>query len=129
MPALKAGDRRKSFAEIDLGFSEDMAKTEARRCLSCGCQDVFECKLRELSTEYKVNDKNFAGKKRHYRIQENEHPSILRDQNKCILCGRCVRICAEVEGANALGFARRGISTTIEPALCLPLSETTCTSC
>ena len=129
MPALKPAVRKNTFAEIDTGISLEDARKEAGRCLSCGCQDVFECKLRELSTEYKVNDKNFRGKRIYKIIKEDEHPAIARDRNKCILCGRCVRICAEVEGASALGFARRGIGTTVEPGLELPLAESTCDSC
>ena len=129
MPALKVEEHRQNFAEIELGINEAAARKESGRCLSCGCLDVFECKLRELATEYKVNDKTYAGKKRHMAVKGNEHPYILRDQNKCILCGRCVRICAEVEGASALGFTHRGISTTVEPSLGMPLCETSCDSC
>jgi len=129
MTALKPEVRRNSFEEIDSVISEEAARKEAGRCLSCGCQDIYECKLRQLATEYHVNDKTYAGKKRNLPIKEKEHHYILRDQNKCILCGRCVRICQEVEGASALGFARRGISASIEPSLGLPLSETTCDSC
>ncbi len=129
MPALKPTVRKNTFQEIDIGISIQDARKEAGRCLSCGCQDVFECKLRELSTEYKVDDKNFRGKRIYKIIKEDEHPTIARDRNKCILCGRCVRICAEVEGASALGFARRGIGTTVEPGLELPLAESTCDSC
>jgi formate dehydrogenase major subunit len=127
--SLKAEDRKHNFAEIEMGITGEAAQKEAGRCLACGCQDVYECQLRKLATEYKVNDKHYTGKKRHWPVYENEHPYILRDQNKCILCGRCVRICDEVEGTSALGFAHRGISTTIEPSLGMPLSETGCDSC
>jgi len=106
-----------------------MAKIEAGRCLACGCQDAFECRLRDLATEYKVNDTNYAGRRRHLRIKEHEHPYILRDPNKCILCGRCIRICTEVQGISALGFTNRGFSTVVEPALGMPLCETACDSC
>jgi len=127
--ALAPEVRKRNFAEIELGFTDDMAKAEARRCLACGCQDAFECKLRELATEYKVNDMHYAGRKRHLRIRENEHPYILRDPNKCILCGCCVRICNEVQGIGALGFTNRGFDTMVEPALGMPLWETACDSC
>ena len=129
IPALAPEARKRNFAEIEPGFTVDMVKAEAQRCLACGCHDVFECKLRELATEYKADDAKYAGRKRHLRIKENEHPYILRDQNKCILCGRCIRICNEVEGIGALGFAYRGSKTLVEPALGMPLSETACDSC
>lgn len=129
MPSLDPDVRKKDFAEIELGFDEAMAQSEAGRCLACGCQDVYECKLREYATKYNVDDKKYAGQKRHRRVKESEHPYILRDANKCILCGRCVRICDEVEGIGALGFTNRGFETVVEPALGIPLRETNCDSC
>ena len=129
MPALDTEARKQNFSEIELGFTQEMAKAEAERCLSCGCQDAFECRLRKLATEYKVNDTNYAGRRRHLRIKEHEHPYILRDPNKCILCGRCIRICTEVQGISALGFTNRGFGTVVEPALGMPLCETGCDSC
>jgi len=129
MPTLAPRKRKKSFSQVEFGFTEEMAKAEAERCLSCGCQDVFECKLRQLATEYKVNDNHYAGRKRHLPIKEDEHPYILRDPNKCILCGCCVRICDEVLGIAAFGFTSRSFDTVIEPSLGAPLFETQCVSC
>ena len=129
MPALGLQARKGNFAEIELGFAEDMARNESERCLACGCQDAFECKLRELATEYAVDDTKYSGRKHHLRIRESEHPYILRDPNKCILCGRCIRICNEVEGISALGFYNRGFDTMAGPALDVPLCETACDSC
>ena len=129
MPALDLQARKGNFAEIELGFTEDMARNESERCLACGCQDAFECKLRELATEYDVDDTRYSGRKHHLRIKESEHPYILRDANKCILCGRCIRICNEVEGISALGFYNRGFDTMAGPALDIPLCETACDSC
>jgi formate dehydrogenase major subunit len=129
MPVLDLKTGKGNFAEIELGFTENMARRESERCLACGCQDVFDCKLRELATEYAVDDTKYGGRRHHLRIRENEHPYIVRDPNKCILCGRCVRICNEVEGLSALGFFNRGFDTLVGPALDMPLCETACDSC
>ena len=129
MPALVPEERKRSFDEIESGFIDEVAKAEAERCLSCGCQDVFECKLRQLATEYKVDDNHYAGRKRHLPVKQGNHPYILKDPNKCILCGRCVRICSDVQGISAWGFTSRGFDTVIEPALGVPLAETLCNSC
>ncbi|MBE9477833.1 MAG: FAD-dependent oxidoreductase [Chloroflexi bacterium] len=128
-PVLDPEERTKSFTEMEFALSEEMALKEAERCLGCGCQAVFDCKLRELATEYQVNDAHYAGAKRHLPINKNEHPLILRDQNKCILCGRCIQICSEIEGLSVFGFVERGFETRVEPTLGMPLSETSCNSC
>jgi len=126
---LDPEERKKSFTEMEFALSEEMALKEAARCLGCGCQAAVDCKLRELATEYQVNDAHYAGAKRHLPINENEHPLIYRDQNKCILCGRCIRICNEIEGLSVFGFVERGFETRVEPTLGMPLSETSCDSC
>ncbi|NOQ18226.1 MAG: 4Fe-4S dicluster domain-containing protein, partial [Dehalococcoidales bacterium] len=128
-PVLDPEERTKSFTEMEFALSEEMALKEAERCLGCGCQAVFDCKLRDLATEYQVNDAHYAGAKRHLPINKNEHPLILRDQNKCILCGRCIQICSEIEGLSVFGFVERGFETRVEPTLGMPLSETSCNSC
>jgi len=115
MPVLTPEKRKHNFSEISLGLSAEAAQKEAARCLSCGCQDVNECKLRDLAAEYQVDDKKYAGQKRHIAVKKEEHPFILRDQNKCILCGRCVRICSEVEGVSALGFVHRASTPLSNP--------------
>jgi len=128
IPALPPEKRKDNFLEIEKGFDEATAKAEAMRCLSCGCQEVFDCRLRQLATEYGVDDKRFAGEKHRHKVH-TDHPIFTRDPSKCILCGSCLRICQEVQGTGALSFVKRGFNTVIQPSFGLPLQKTLCDSC
>jgi len=128
MPMLSIKERKSNFKEVETGLSEEAARNEALRCLSCGCTDVFDCELRKLATEYEVEDTRFDGEKHRLPIAD-DHPFIVRDNNKCILCGRCARICSEVMGIGAISFEKRGFETLIKPSLGIPLEETQCESC
>ncbi|MFA7573485.1 MAG: molybdopterin-dependent oxidoreductase, partial [Lutispora sp.] len=129
MPMLNKEERNHNFKEVELGFTEEQAKAEAARCLSCGSKDVHECKLREFATTYDAKQDRLAGAITKHPIDES-HPFISRDRNKCIMCGRCVRICLEVQGAGALGFISRGYNATIEPSFSKPFGEDSrCESC
>ncbi|NLO89655.1 MAG: FAD-dependent oxidoreductase [Clostridia bacterium] len=120
--------RKNSFDEVVEGFSEKQAREEAMRCLSCGCSEVYECRLRELATQYKVEDNRFF-KIADYNPLLNENEFIVREPSKCILCGNCIRICQEVQGVSAWGYVNRGLQTEIKPSLELPLSKTQCEFC
>ena len=120
--------RRNNFEEVVHGFTEEEAIIEATRCLECGCQDYFECDLIHHSQEYDVKPERFAGEM-HKRLDEDNHPFIKRDPNKCILCGQCVRICDEVMDNTALGLVSRGFETIVKPAMEKNLRETDCISC
>ncbi len=127
MPMLEASER-KNFDEVEHGFSERTAVAEAKRCLECGCADMRECKLRDYATLYQALAQRFLGEVGKHPIDES-HPFIIRDQGKCIMCGRCVRMCLESVGAAALGFVYRGFSAMVAPAQESPFPETTCVSC
>lgn len=128
MPTLGPEERKNDFKPFELGFTWEMARREAERCLSCGCQEVFTCRLREYATKLKVNPERLGLGRRTYPVM-GEHPDIIRDPNKCVLCGNCVRICQEIEGISALGLVNRGSETVVLPALKTPLTETLCNSC
>ena len=128
LPAITVEERKLNFLEVESGLSEEAAQREAARCLSCGCVDVFDCELRKLSTEYGVDAKKFDGEKHRLPIAD-DHRYIVRDNNKCILCGRCARICSELMGLGAISFVHRGFETLIQPSLGQPLEETQCESC
>lgn len=66
---------------------------------------------------------------REIRPLDLSSPSIVRDPNKCILCGDCVRACEEIQGIGALGFAFRGTEAMVMPAFDKPIAETDCVNC
>lgn len=128
MAHVKPEVRKNNFKEFELGFTEEEALKEASRCLSCGCMDVFECRLREYATDVGVDvTKLGTGKKLNPIL--SEHPHIVRDNDKCVLCGNCVRICQEVKDMDVLGLVNRGSKTVVLPSLGKPLADTRCNSC
>ena len=129
MPQLSAEERKGNFSEvIPDGYTPEEAEQEANRCLECGCHDYFECKLIDLAHQYDVEPSRFAGDKNTIDY-DDEHPFIVRDPNKCILCGLCVRVCDEVMGVGALGLVHRGFDTVVKPNLEKPLALSGCVSC
>ncbi len=125
MPQLRPEERRRNFREIELGYTEDLARREAERCLECGCKADSDCALRELATEYEVSSVPASRDRRWYPLDKS-HPFIERDPNKCISCKRCVRICNEVQMVGALGFAHR---VTAGAGYGGSLLDTACESC
>jgi len=128
MPVLPASARL-NFNEVELGYpNEAVARHEAQRCLECGCTSFFDCSLQQYATEYGAQQAAYPGEFKEYRV-DFRHPYIEIDNNKCILCARCIRICREVSGANALGFINRGFDTFVAPSMGNSLQNTHCESC
>jgi len=76
------------------------------------CEQAGTCPLQDLAYEYGMKDIRFPGEKR-ADIKDDSNPFIERDNSKCILCGRCVRVCDEIQGVGAIGFIDRGFQTRI----------------
>lgn len=127
MPVLEP-ENRKNFNEVELGYSGEDAGQEAQRCLECGCSELYYCDLKKYGTDYQAKQDALMGDFKDYGI-DYSHPYIEIDNNKCVICGRCVRICKEVVGANALGFVNRGFETYIAPSMDGKLTDTKCESC
>lgn len=121
-------ERNKDFTPIESVFSQEEAIEEAKRCISCGCDALSECKLRKLSSIYKADQYHFKGELIRYRVDER-HKYILRDQGKCILCGRCVNECNEILGEYAIDLVNRGFATLIEPPFGKKLDCINCGGC
>ena len=128
MSELSPDQRKDNFTEVVKGYTPDQAEDDGMRCLECGCGDYFECKLIDFANQYDVKPDRFAGDVNAIEF-EDDHPFIVRDPNKCILCGLCVRACDEVMGIGALGLVHRGFDTVVKPTLEKPLIESGCVSC
>lgn len=101
----------------------------AAHCRDCTtCVKSGECVLQELAHRMGVTNVRFQNT-RELRPLDTSSPSIVRDPNKCILCGDCVRACEEIQGIGALGFAFRGTDAMVMPAFNKPIAETDCVNC
>ncbi len=125
---LSPEDRKHNFNEVAFRFTDEQAKAEASRCLECGCLDYYRCKLIKYSNDYGADFSKFAGEKS-VAQKDNEHPYIMRDSGKCILCGLCVRVCSEVMNITAIGLAGRGFTTVVSPEFYQSLNKSSCISC
>ena len=101
----------------------------AAHCRDCTtCMKSGECVLQDLAHKMGVREVRFQDYKE-VKPVDYSSPSIVRDPNKCILCGNCVRVCSEIQGVGVLGFAHRGTDAEVTPAFNKKLSQTACVSC
>ncbi|MDO4539956.1 MAG: FAD-dependent oxidoreductase [Syntrophomonadaceae bacterium] len=123
-----AAERAATFANYVGIMTPEQAQNEARRCLECGCQDYFDCKLIECAHRYELQAVDIEGAK-HHGQSADRHPFVLREPAKCILCGMCVRVCEEVAGLGAIGLVGRGFDTRVEAEPGLTLESGSCNFC
>lgn len=101
----------------------------AAHCRDCTtCEKSGDCVLQQLAHRFGVSNIRFRNT-RPYQEPDTSSPALVRDPNKCILCGDCVRACEELQGIGALGFAFRGTEAVVMPAFNKKLAETDCVSC
>ncbi len=94
---------RKTVLELILSDHPDDCMT---------CEKAGNCTLQELAYSYGMRENRFRGERRTY-AKRDANPFIERDLEKCILCGRCVKVCKEVQGVSAIDFAYRGFQAKI----------------
>ncbi len=104
---------------------ELVLSTHDKKCLSCSRST--NCELQKLCREYGVDENAFGGYKPEYEL-DTSTPHLVRDNNKCILCRRCVAVCKEQHVA-VIGANDRGIDTSIGSAFKVSLNDTPCISC
>lgn len=128
MPVRPAAERARDFAPVNLGFSDETAMQEAKRCLECGCHDYHDCKLIRYAQQQEIHPERFAGIRNTHET-ERRLVCIERDNGKCILCGLCVRVCDEVAKQGILGLVGRGFPTVVKPEFQDPETVRVCADC
>lgn len=92
------------------------------------CPKNLKCELQKLSNEYLCDSSKFDGEILN-AIYDDSNGTIVRDTSKCILCGKCVAVCSQIQSVNAIGKTNRGFNTQIGTSFNKPLINTTCVGC
>lgn len=104
---------------------ELILSTHNKKCLSCERSE--NCELQKLANAYGVDEDRFTTEEPIYDIDESKY--LVRDNNKCIMCRRCVAACKNVQGVSVIGPIERGYKVHIGCAFELPLNESPCVGC
>jgi len=97
-----------------------------RECLTCDRNQ--NCELQALAADLGLREIRFQTSKPRLPLDE-ANPCLVRDPNKCVLCGRCVRICSEKQTVSTYTFANRGFDSMVTPAFGQGLHQVKCTYC
>ena len=146
LQSMPARERNKNYVEYEIPYTPAEVMAESTRCLQCTCEAIGNCDLRRLGIEYgttlptlepghdqgagfrSVTENRFTGANHDY-IRDDSHAFILREPSRCIDCGRCAAVCADVVGAACYDFMRTGFDTLVTTPLDMSLNDTPCVSC
>jgi len=92
------------------------------------CERDGRCELQNLAYTMGIRERLFQGERKRHPIEDSSR-SVVRDSEKCVLCGRCVRVCAEVQGVFNLSQHGRGFDTVVGPAHIRPMDDSVCIQC
>ena len=98
-----------------------------KSCLTC--RKNGDCELQTMAANMGVRTHRFDWGERKIHTFDDSNPCLVRDQEKCILCGRCIRICRDVQKMNVYSFANRGFDSIVSTAFEQDLSKVACTYC
>ncbi len=102
MPMLEPPERKGNFREVKLGLNQDQARAEALRCLSCGCQAVEDCRIRQTGHDLGLSELVIRPTPSAPFNILDHHPRITVENGKCIVCRTCERACEHYHGRKAV---------------------------
>ncbi|MCX6112944.1 MAG: FAD-dependent oxidoreductase [Proteobacteria bacterium] len=135
---LLASARIKNFSEVEGGYNSIVAVKESDRCINCGCTAVDECDLRKYSIDYDAQPnkyKHAMDKKKRFVtgaghvFSDESLKYMTHEPSKCIKCGKCISVCSDVAGANALSFIGRGLGMVLSSNTENNISKSSCILC
>lgn len=127
-PGMKVGVNTAKTRRIRKMVLELLLANHDRECTTC--DKSGHCDLQKLSEAYGVKEIRFKNKeKENFLPIDASNPSIIRDPNKCILCGACVRACKELQGKGVLDIANRGSKSVVTPAFNRDMKDAECVYC
>ena len=112
--------------DTQVGILQLIMADHDKDCLTCPRN--HRCELQELCARFNVQIPHVPDVTKK-RTTENTNPAIVRNPSKCIKCGRCFRVCKDVQGVEALTFAGRSDNLIVTTPYNLPLEKTDCTLC
>ena len=117
--SLAVVEARKTILELLLANHPD-------DCITC--EKNGNCRLQDYAYRYEVSPSRFKGERHNYPVEDN-NPYIVRNMNRCILCGKCVRICEQVPDRAVVALEYRGFNTKVAPPMDTDLAQSDCVYC
>ncbi|TVS20330.1 MAG: 4Fe-4S dicluster domain-containing protein [Planctomycetaceae bacterium] len=125
-PGMVVRTHTEEIRELRKISLELLLANHPQSCTTCG--KSTSCQLQSLCRRLGVNEVRFRQTDRDLPV-DHSSPSLVRDPNKCVLCGDCVRACKEIQAVGAIDFVHRGAAASVAPAFGRDLAEVECVSC
>jgi NADH-quinone oxidoreductase subunit G len=123
---MKVKTTTEEIREIRKIAIELLLANHSRECPTCS--KSASCQLQDLARKLGIQEIRFKSAHQPQPVDRSS-PSLVRDPNKCVLCGDCVRMCSEIQSVGAIDFAFRGHKTSVLPAFGKDLSKVECVYC
>ena len=125
-PGMVVRTNTREVREIRKISLELLLANHDQSCPTCDRSDT--CKLRQLAAQLGIEDIRFKKAEPDFPLDKSSL-CLVRDPNKCVLCGDCVRFCSEIQGIGAIDFVSRGSGVSVQPAFGKNLADVECVNC